>query len=966
MVKTYLRYEARRPFGIIGSPTGNAVFDETGRLSITPALEDVLVWDIKKGTQVARWNDSDNKAQVTCLCRSPNGSDYAVGYSDGSVRLFDIGSHAIKVVLNGHRGRISALQFDPTGTVLVSGSRDTDLILWDVVGETGLYRLRGHKDEITDIAFIRSSKNAASALNASSEGYIVTSSKDTLVKLWDLRARHCIQTLVSHRSEVWSMAASPDGRLLVTGTSDAELRVWTIDIEKLDRVAAEKDGTSTDAAVKAWDAISEYGSIQRTSKDRAIKLMFHASGQYMACLSADKNLEVFRARSHAEIKKKMSRRQKRNREKRKKEKSNETEGANSEESGDEDDDALVITAADELSSFKVIRTSAKAGSFDFNPAESEASTLQRHGCLQILVSQNNNALNMWSVPIPPPGKTTKQANLADPALMCAVELPGHRSEPRALALSSDNELIASAANKSLRVWNAQTRSCIRTLECGTALCVSFLPGDQFVAVGTKEGTIELFDIPSASLVETFDAHEGKACWSIDVRPDRKGLVSGGADKCVKFWNFELVRDQPDTAAVVSRRRMTLEHVKTLQMSDDVLAVRCSPDSRLLAVSLLDTTVKVFYADTLKFFLSLYGHKLPAVSLDISSDSTLLVTGSADKSVKLWGLDFGDCHRSILAHQEPVTSVRFVWGTHYFFSAGKDKLVQQWDGDNFQRIQKLEGNHGDVWALALAKHGNYAVSSGQDRSIRIWDKTEEPLFLEEERERELEEMYDRGLEENLDRPERIGGEDNDDDGAEETERAGKATMETLKAGERIMEALDLADEERRKWEAYEEQKRKMPHLAPAPPETSPILQFEGISPEAYVLRTIERVRASELEDALLVLPFSRVLSLMAYINIWAQHEWSTPLVCRVLFFLLKTHQNQVVATRTMRTQLNSIRQHLRAGVSLQRNQIGFNLAALRSLRTEWEATATADFFGEEEIQSILDSQLKKRKFTGLKA
>jgi U3 small nucleolar RNA-associated protein 12 len=37
---------------------------------------------------------------------------------------------------------------------------------------------------------------------------------------------------------------------------------------------------------------------------------------------------------------------------------------------------------------------------------------------------------------------------------------------------------------------------------------------------------------------------------------------------------------------------------------------------------------------LKFFLSLYGHKLPALTMDVSSDSTLLVTGSADKNIKV--------------------------------------------------------------------------------------------------------------------------------------------------------------------------------------------------------------------------------------------------------------------------------------------------------------------------------------------
>lgn len=50
------------------------------------------------------------------------------------------------------------------------------------------------------------------------------------------------------------------------------------------------------------------------------------------------------------------------------------------------------------------------------------------------------------------------------------------------------------------------------------------------------------------------------------------------------------------------------------MTDDVLAVKYSPDNKLLAVSLLDSTVKVFFQDSLKFFLSLYGHKVSVVIL----------------------------------------------------------------------------------------------------------------------------------------------------------------------------------------------------------------------------------------------------------------------------------------------------------------------------------------------------------------
>jgi U3 small nucleolar RNA-associated protein 12 len=92
---------------------------------------------------------------------------------------------------------------------------------------------------------------------------------------------------------------------------------------------------------------------------------------------------------------------------------------------------------------------------------------------------------------------------------------------------------------------------------------------------------------------------------------------------------------------------------------------------MLAIGLLDNTIKVFYDDSLKFFLSLYGHKLPVMALDISYDNRILISGSADKTIKIWGLDFGDCHRSLLGHEDSVTRLRFQESTHYFFSASKD-------------------------------------------------------------------------------------------------------------------------------------------------------------------------------------------------------------------------------------------------------------------------------------------------------
>lgn len=108
-----------------------------------------------------------------------------------------------------------------------------------------------------------------------------------------------------------------------------------------------------------------------------------------------------------------------------------------------------------------------------------------------------------------------------------------------------------------------------------------------------------------------------------------------------------------------------------------------------------TGVQVFYLNTMKWFVDLYGHKLPALTLDISSDSTLLVSGAADKNIKIWGLDFGDCHKSLFAHQDSVMSVAFVNKTHYVFTAGKDGMVKYWDADKFELLLELPGHHSEV-------------------------------------------------------------------------------------------------------------------------------------------------------------------------------------------------------------------------------------------------------------------------------
>lgn len=86
------------------------------------------------------WHESGHREEVTCITQSTATGTFGVGYADGSIRIWQSSTGTVSTTFNGHKKAITALAFDHSGTLLASGSQDTDLIVWDVVGETGLYR----------------------------------------------------------------------------------------------------------------------------------------------------------------------------------------------------------------------------------------------------------------------------------------------------------------------------------------------------------------------------------------------------------------------------------------------------------------------------------------------------------------------------------------------------------------------------------------------------------------------------------------------------------------------------------------------------------------------------------------------------------------------------------------------------------------------------------------------------------
>lgn len=92
------------------------------------------------------------------------------------------------------------------------------------------------------------------------------------------------------------------------------------------------------------------------------------------------------------------------------------------------------------------------------------------------------------------------------------------------------------------------------------------------------------------------------------------------------------------------------------------------------------------------------------------------------------------------------------------------------------------------------------------------------------------------------------------------------------------------------------------------------------------------------------------------------------------FLLKTHHHQIVTHRALRTSLIPLRKHLRDALIEQKETVAYNLAALRYLKRQEDATRTASMLenvaDEDKIkelrEKIVNSDVKKRKRVAIQA